>query len=80
MNPIEPQKLIIRWSTNDRQAIAAIRKFFGWEDYTTLNGYSPVSLKLSDTPMFNECKRRGFFGLINGKWCKNGGRYIFIFS
>ncbi len=80
MDYIEPQRLIIRWITRDVKAKQAICKHFGWKQYSTLNDLSPVALKLSDTPMFNECVRRGFFGVIPGKWWQNGGPIIFKFS
>lgn len=72
------RKMIIRWTTQDSEAIAAIRQYFGMPNYTTVNGWTPVEIKPEDMKMFEECSRRGFFGIINQKWCKNGGQYIFL--
>ncbi|MBJ2189127.1 MAG: hypothetical protein JFR41_10955 [Muribaculaceae bacterium] len=79
MTPIAPtaERLIIRWNTRDPEAIAAIRKRFGIPAYTTVNGWSPVEIEPEDMPVFDECARRNFFGIIRRKWSKNGGRYIF---
>lgn len=79
MIPTAPtvERLIVRWVTRDKEAITAIRKRFGIPDYTTVNGLSPAEIKPEDMPMFEECARRNFFGIIRKKWCKNGGQYIF---
>lgn len=74
---IEAEKLIVRWTTRDADAIAAIRREFGMPNYTTVNGLTPVEIRPDDMDMFEECARRGFFGIIRQKWCKNGGQYIF---
>lgn len=71
-------KFVIRWATTDKEAIAAIRKQFGMPTYTTVNGWTPVEIKPEDMELFEECARRGFFGILSQKWCKNGGQYIFI--
>lgn len=70
-------KLIVRWSTRDPEAIAAIRKRFNIPEYTTVNGLTPAEINPEDMEMFEECARRGFFGIIREKWCKNGDQYIF---
>ena len=77
MTHTEPVRVIVRWTTRDEEAIAAIRKHFNLPNYTTLNGWTPAEIKLEDMDMFEECARRGFFGIIREKWCKNGGQYIF---
>lgn len=79
MNPTDQtaELLIVRWNTRDQEAIAAIRKRFNIPTYTTVNGWSPAEIKPEDMPMFEECARRNFFGIIRRKWCKNGGQYFF---
>lgn len=79
MNPTDQtaERLIVRWNTRDQEAITAIRKRFNIPTYTTVNGWSPAEIKPEDMPMFEECARRNFFGIIRRKWCKNGGQYIF---
>ncbi|MCM1142479.1 MAG: hypothetical protein NC453_28250 [Muribaculum sp.] len=79
MNPTDQtaERLIVRWNTRDQEAIAAIRKRFNIPTYTTVNGWSPAEIKSEDMPMFEECARRNFFGIIRRKWCKKGGQYIF---
>lgn len=77
MTPSEPIRVIVRWATNDREAIAAIRKRFDIPTYTTVNGWTPAEIKPEDMELFEECARRGFFGIIRRKWCKNGGHYVF---
>lgn len=71
------EKLVIRWATRDKASIAAIRKRFNIPSYTTVNGWSPVEIESEDMELFEECSRRGFYGIIRVKWCKNGGQYIF---
>ncbi len=71
MTHTEPEKIVIRWTTKDENAIAAIRKRFNMPSYTTLNGWSPVEVKPEDKDIFEECARRGFFGIMPQKWCKN---------
>ncbi len=70
-------KFVIRWTTSDKDAIAAIRKRFAMSAYTTLNGWTPVEIKRDDKELFDECARRGFFSILPQKWCKNGEQYIF---
>ena len=70
-------KVIVYWLTKDKESIAAIRKYFGMPDYTTVNGLTPAEIKPEDNEMFEECARRRFFGIIRQKWCKNGDQYIF---
>lgn len=70
-------KFVIRWATIDKETIAAIRKQFEMPSYTTLNGLTPCEIKPEDKSMFEECARRGFFGILPQKWCKNGAQYIF---
>lgn len=77
MTHTEPVRVIVRWTTRDEEAIAAIRERFNLPNYTTLNGWTPAEIKPEDMDMFEECARRGFFGIIREKWCKNGGQYIF---
>lgn len=77
MTHTEPVRVIVRWTTRDEEAIAAIRERFNLPDYTTLNGWTPAEIKPEDMDMFEECARRGFFGIIREKWCKNGGQYNF---
>lgn len=71
------EKLVIRWVTKDREAIAAIRKRFNIPQYTTVNGFSPVALKEEDREVFEETARRGYFSIFCEKWCKNGGTISF---
>ena len=78
MTHTEPEKIVIRWTTKDENAIAAIRKRFNMPSYTPLHGWSPVEVKPEDKDIFEECARRGFFGIMPQKWCKNGEQYIFI--
>lgn len=70
-------KIIVRWATRDEEAIAAIRRRFNLPSYTTLNGWTPAEIKPEDMAVFEECARRGFFGIIRQKWRKNGDQYIF---
>lgn len=77
MTPTEAERLIVRWRTKDKGAIAAIRKRFNIPDYTTVNGFSPAEIKAEDMAVFEECSRRGFFGILHQKWCKNGEVYVF---
>lgn len=70
-------KFVIRWHTRDTKAIDKIRKRFGIPDYTTLNGWSPAEIQERDMDVFMECARRGFFGILNQKWCKNGDHFVF---
>lgn len=77
MTHTEPQRVIIRWSTRDKEAIAAIRRRFNFPDYTTVNGMTPVEIKPEDAQMVEECRRRGFFNVIHQKWYKNGDHFIF---
>lgn len=74
---MEKIKLIVRWTTRDADAIAAIRREFDMPNYTTVNGLTPVEIRHEDMEVFQECARRGFFSIIRQKWCKNGGQYIF---
>lgn len=78
MKATEDNRLVIRWVTRDVDAIAAIRKRFGMSSYTTVNGWTPCEIKPEDRELFEECARRGFFGILNEKWQKNGGQYVFI--
>lgn len=78
MTAIEDNKFVIRWITRDPEAIAAIRKRFGMPMHTTVNGWTPCEITPEDIELFEECARRGFFGILNKKWHKNGGQYIFI--
>lgn len=71
-------KLVIRWRTKDKDAIEAIRRRFAMPRYTTLNGLAPALIKPEDRELFEECARRGFFSILDIKWRKNGGQYIFI--
>lgn len=73
----QKEKVIVKWLTRDKAAIEAIRKKFGMPDYTTINGWTPVEIKLSDRAMFEECAKRRFFSIIREKWRKIGGLYIF---
>lgn len=77
MTHTEPERVLIRWITRDREAIDAIRKHFGFPEYTTVNGVTPAEIRPEDKEMIGECERRGFFGIIHEKWCKNGEHYIF---
>lgn len=77
MTHTEPQRLIVRWITRDREAIAAIRGRFRMPAYTTVNGLTPAEIAPEDMPVFEECMRRGFFGVLHRKWRKNGDQYIF---
>lgn len=77
MIPTDSEKMLIRWNTKDPNKIARIRERFDIPSYMTLNGLSPVEIKAEDMEVFTECARRGFFGIIRQKWCKNGGHYIF---
>ena len=70
--------LVIRWQTNNQDAIDAIRKRFNLSRYTTLNGWSPAEIADEDMELFEECARRGFFGIMPYKWCINGGSLSFI--
>lgn len=70
-------KFVIRWNTRDAEAIAAIRKRFNIPEYTTVNGLTPAEIAPEDMEVFEECARRGFFGIMPLKWCKNGDQYIF---
>lgn len=78
MIPTDSEKMLIRWNTKDPSKIARIRERFDITSYMTLNGLSPVEIKAEDMEVFTECARRGFFGIIRQKWCKNGDHYIFI--
>ena len=77
MTHTEPIRLVVRWTTSDKEAIAAIRKHFSLPSHTTVNGWTPAEIKHEDMEVFEECARRGFFGIIRQKWCKNGAQYIF---
>jgi hypothetical protein len=77
---MEKEKMIVRWITKDKAAIDAIRKRFQIPEHTTLNGLSPVEISQEDMPVFKETVRRGFMSIIDEKWCKNGGEYIFYSS
>lgn len=77
MIPTDAQRLTIRWTTKDKAVIAAIRKRFSIPSYTTLNGLSPVLLKDEDRAVFEETARRGFFAILDKKWCKNGAVFSF---
>ncbi len=76
---MEKEKIIIRWITQDKKAIDAIRKRFQIPKHTTLNGLSPVEIPEEDKSIFEETVRRGFMSIIDGKWCKKGEEYIFYF-
>ncbi len=65
-------KLVVRWTTRDRQAVAAIRERFDIPSYTTVNGWSPAEIKEEYIPLFEECARSGLLSIIDKKWCKNG--------
>ena len=77
MTHTEPERVLIRWRTKDLEAIAAIRNRFNIPNYTTVNGLSPAEITLENKDLFEECQRRGFFGIIRRKWRKNGDHYIF---
>lgn len=79
MTATAPEKLLIRWDTRDPDAIEAIRRRFNIPKHTTVNGITPAEIKPEDRELFEETARRGFFGIIRRKWCKNGGQYIFSF-
>ena len=72
--------MIVRWITKDKAAVDAIRKRFQIPEHTTLNGLSPVEISQEDMPVFKETVRRGLMSIIDEKWCKNGGEYIFYSS
>lgn len=77
MNHTEPERLTIRWATRIEDVREKIRKRFGIPEYCTLNDWSPVEIKAEDMEVFQECAKRGFFGILPVKWCKKGGHYIF---
>ena len=77
MEITEHKKVAVKWITNDKKAIEAIRQRFNIPHYTTLNGWSPAEIKPEDWTVFQECANRGFFGIIDVKWCKNGDLYSF---
>lgn len=77
MIPTDAERMLIRWNTKNPATIAKIRERFDITSYMTLNGLSPVEIKAEDMEVFTECARRGFFGIIRQKWCKNGGQYFF---
>lgn len=68
-------KIIVRWNTRDKEAIAAIRKRFGFPDYTTVNGWTPAMLRPDDRVMLDECARRGFLSYQEKEWAFNGKSY-----
>lgn len=68
-------KVIISWRTRDREAIAAMRKYFGIPKYTTVNGLTPAAIEDKDMPMFEETARRGFFRYRRIEWTFNGISY-----
>lgn len=74
---MEKERLVIKWLTRDKEAIAAIRQRFSIPNYTTVNGFSPVELADEDREVFEECQRRGFFTIFHQKWCKNGEAFSF---
>lgn len=68
-------KLVIRWRTRDKDAVAAIRKRFGIPNYDTVNGYSPVALKSEDKELFEKTAKLGFFSILRKGWTFNGASY-----
>ena len=73
------KQFTIKWLTRDPVAIVAIRKRFGIPQYTTINGWSPAEIRPEDLEMFEETRCRGFFSIMDYKWCKNGGTFAFIY-
>lgn len=74
------RKVIIRWPSSHRcsdEHKRLIREKFGIPKYETLNGWNPAEIKDEDWELFEETARRGFFYIMDKKWCKNGGQYIF---
>ena len=72
MTHTEPVRVIVRWTTRDEEAIAAIRERFNLPDYTTLNGWTPAEIKPEDMDMFEECAREGSLALS----AKNGVKMV----
>ncbi len=68
-------KIAVRWLTEDPEAIAHIRKYFKLPSYTTVNGWTPGTLRKADREMFEECARRGFFNFMEVDWTYNGATY-----
>ncbi len=74
----EKHQLWVCWHTAEAEAIERIRRYFGMPYYTTLNGLTPCEIDTKDMSMLKETANRGFFSIINEKWCKNGGVYSFL--
>lgn len=69
---------VIVWHTRDESARDRIRNYFGFPRFLTMNHHTPVDVKPEQMVMFEECARRGFYGILKKKWRKNGDHYVFI--
>lgn len=68
-------KIIIRWHTRNENTIRRIRERFNVPAYTTINGWSPASLKEADRETLDETVQRGFISYMAVNWQFNGVSY-----
>lgn len=68
-------KIIIRWHTRNENTIRRIRERFNVPAYTTINGWSPASLKEADRKTLDETAQRGFISYMAVNWQFNGVSY-----
>lgn len=65
-------KIIIRWHTRNENTIRRIRERFNVPAYTTINGWSPASLKEADRELLDETAQRGFISYMAVKNNRRG--------
>jgi hypothetical protein len=68
-------KIIIRWHTRNENTIRRIRERFNVPAYTTINGWSPATLKEADRETLDETARRGYVSYMAVNWQFNGVSY-----